>query len=182
MNIDRIIDAVCNLKNKFQTNDPFALCDGLGIDIISQPMGKSRDSCKGFCARKAGMDFITINSDLMHNYQVMVVAHELGHCVLNPNAKTLNYNDNSYFDTTDSDEKEANFFAAELLLTDNDVMDAINDELTYMNAASILGVPPEFMDFKLRIMAYKGYKLTPPMFALGNCFGDIEVRYNDNDF
>jgi len=181
VNIDKIVDIVCSLKNKYQTNNPFLLCEAMGITVIMQSMGKQQDSCKGFVTRSFGIDIITINSDLSDRFQIFVCGHELGHIMMNPKQKTLSYSDNSYFDTTSSDEKEANYFAAELILSDDEVMDAVNEELTYNKAAAILCVPADFLDLKLRIMCEKGYKLIPPMIALGDCFGEIEVRYDDDE-
>ena len=177
MNTKKIIDSVCRIKNEFQTNDPFIICEEAGITVNLQPMGKMPDSCKGFFMRRCGFDLITINSDLVEDLQRLVAGHELGHCVLNPRNIPLTFSDEVFFDTTNEDEKEANYFAAELLLSDDDVLEAINSDLTYIRAAAILNVPAEFMDLKLRLMRFKGYKLAPPMIALGNCFGDIEMKY-----
>lgn len=180
MNIDKIVENVCFLKNKYQTNDPFLICEAMGIAVELQSMGEKQDSCKGFVTRMCGIDIVTINSDLIDRFQLFACAHELGHIITNPKRKTLSYSDNNYFDTTNEDEKEANFFAAELLLNDDEVMEAVNEELTYTKAASILRVPAELLDLKLRIMCDKGYKLIPPMIALGDCFGNIEMKYKDD--
>ena len=61
MNTKKIIDTVCRIKNEFQTNDPFAICEAAGITVNLTAMGKMPDSCKGFFMRKGGLDFITIN-------------------------------------------------------------------------------------------------------------------------
>ncbi len=180
MNIDFIVENVCYLKNIYQTNDPFALCEAIGVSVVFHSMGTQQESCKGFVTRMSGIDIVTINSDLSDLFQSFTCAHELGHIIANPERKTLSYSDNCYFDTKSSDEKEANYFAAELLLSDDEVMEAINEELTYTKAAAILCVPAELLDLKLRIMCEKGYKLTPPMIALGDCFGDIKVKYKDD--
>lgn len=181
MNTKKIIDTVCRMKNEFQTNDPFIICELAGITVNFQSMGKRSDSCKGFFMRKCGLDFITINSDLVEELQRLVAGHELGHWALNPRNIPLTFSDDVFFDTTNEDEKEANYFAAELLLPDDEVLEAINSDLTYIRAAAILKVPRDFMDLKLRLMSFKGYKLAPPMIALGNCFGDIEMKYK-NDY
>ncbi len=171
---------MCSLKNKYQTNDPFALCDAMDVSVVFHSMGNQQDSCKGFVTRMYGIDIVTINSDLSDLFQSFTCAHELGHIIANPKRRTLSYSDNSYFDTTSSDEKEANYFAAELLLSDDEVMEAVNEELTYTKAAAILCVPAELLDLKLRIMSEKGYKLIPPMIAFGDCFGEIKVKYKDD--
>ena len=81
--------------------------------------------------RKCGLDFITINSDLVEELQRLVAGHELGHRALNSRNIPLTFSDDVFFDTTNEYEKEANYFAAELLLPDDEVLEAINSDLTF---------------------------------------------------
>ena len=56
------------------------------------------------------------------------------------------------FDDSSMQEKEANLFAAEFLMGDDDVLDVLNRGTTFFSAASQLSVPMELLDFKFRIM------------------------------
>jgi len=72
--------------------------------------------------------------------------------------------------------KEANLFTAELLLDDASVFDVLNRDTTFFSAAAALYVPAELLDFKFRLMKWKGYKLTePPISARSNFLRDMEV-------
>jgi len=73
-------------------------------------------------------------------------------------------------------EKEANLFAAELILEDDKVLSALNQDTTFFSAAALLYVPAELLDFKFRIMKWKGYKVVePPINARSNFLRDMEV-------
>ena len=63
------------------------------------------------------------------------------------------------FDESSRCEKEANLFASELLISDDDFFDALDDGQSFSQAASSLNVPAEFLDFKVRLMKEKGYEL-----------------------
>ena len=78
------------------------------------------------------------------------------------------------FDTVDFREYEANIFASELLLSDEDVLETLNDDLFFFQAASVLCVPAEMLDFKFRVMKRKGYKLESPIVSHGDFMKNIE--------
>ena len=61
-------------------------------------------------------------------------------------------------------------FAAEFLLDDEEVIDVLNQDYTFFSAAAILGVPPELLDFKFRLMKWKGYKLMEAPIISDSCF------------
>lgn len=83
------------------------------------------------------------------------------------------------FDESSMMEKEANLFAAEFLMDDRDVLRALNRDTTFFSAAAMLRVPAELLDFKFRVMKWKGYKLIePPINANSNFLHDIEVPEN----
>lgn len=88
------------------------------------------------------------------------------------------------FDESSMMEKEANLFAAEFLMDDRDVLCALNRDTTFFTAAAMLRVPAELLDFKFRVMKWKGYKLIePPITASSKFLRDMEVPedadYND---
>lgn len=83
------------------------------------------------------------------------------------------------FDQNSIMEKEANLFAAELILEDDKVLSALNQDTTFLSAAASLYVPAELLDFKFRIMKWKGYKMVePPISARSNFLRDMEVPEN----
>lgn len=95
-------------------------------------------------------------------YQRIIVSHELGHAVLHRKSGVKAFHDIGLFDESSLTEKEANLFAAEYLLDDEKVLNTLNRDTTFFSAAAKLLVPVELLDFKFRVMKWKGYKLIEP--------------------
>ena len=77
-------------------------------------------------------------------------------------------------------EYEANAFAAELLLKDEDDLELLNDDISFFSVASTLRVPHELLDFKFRVLKRKGYQfIEPPLQAGSKFLRDIEVNYHE---
>ena len=61
--------------------------------------------------------------------------------------------------------------------------EALNQDTTFFSAASALCVPAELLDFKFRVMKWKGYKMIePPINARSNFLKDMEVPDNADDY
>ena len=155
-----ICEEVEKVKKKFYEKDPFVLCKDMGISVLYRPMGKEADDCKGFFLPQSRIRCIVINSDLSHELQRVICAHELGHAVLHKNiAGVKDFHDFNMFNINSERENEANIFAAELLLEDEDVYYALNEDTTFFQTALDMRVPFELLDFKFRVMKWKGYKI-----------------------
>ena len=178
MTVDFICREVERLKRKFHETDPFKLCDAMGIILLYEPMGTYSGACKGFFLAQSRKRSITVNSDLPEAIQRIIVTHELGHAVLHAKAVGVNaFHDFELFDSTSFMEYEANIFAAEFLMDDDDVLEKLNEDISFFGAASLLRVPPELLDFKFRLMKRNGYKLIdPPLMANSNFLKDVETE------
>ena len=67
--------------------------------------------------------------------------------------------DSLLYNMTDRTEYEANLFAADLLLPDEEVFDASHDnELDYFGLCSTLNTTPDLMSFKLYSLIRRGNK------------------------
>jgi Zn-dependent peptidase ImmA (M78 family) len=163
------------IKKKHGGTDPYKLCQAMKITVLFEPMGKYDGACKGFFIVQSRISVIIINSDLPSYIQRIIMAHELGHAVLHrKTAKVSAFHDFALFDSTSQMEYEANIFAAELLMEDGDILDILNDDLSFFGVASSRCVPPELLDFKFRIMKKKGYKMIdPPLMANGDFLKNI---------
>jgi Zn-dependent peptidase ImmA (M78 family) len=124
---------------------------------------------------------ITINSDLPKMIQKIICAHELRHAVLHAQTAGVEaFHDTGLFDTASVAEYEANVFAAELLLKDEDVLELLNDDTSFFSVASMLRVPQELMDFKFHILQRKGHQFIEPPFQSDSKFlRDIEVNCHE---
>lgn len=166
------------LKIKYRTDDPYEICDAMKIQVMKRPMGTSAQSCKGFFLVSSRCKIIVINSDLPEEIQRIILVHELGHAVLHSGLPLSAYHEFALFDNTDRMEYEANIFAAEFMLEDHDVLSTCEDQ-DFFRTASCLGVPPELLDFKLRILQQQGVQINAPCIARGNFLKrDLEQPMN----
>ena len=83
--------------------------------------------------------------------------HEIGHAVLHrKKAEIKCFHDFQIFDSTSGNEYEANMFAADYLLRDEDVLQRLNSYQSFFQTAAELNVPPELLDFKFKMMKMRG--------------------------
>lgn len=153
------------LKAKLHTADPYEICAEMRIRIELQPMGTNPGSCKGFFLTRFRKKVITLNSDLPEEIRRIILIHELGHAVLHSSLQLCEFHEFSFMCDTNRLEYEANIFAAEFILEDDEVLEAVKEENDYFRCAQILSVPPEVLDFKLRLMERRGFELNAPHIA-----------------
>lgn len=156
---------VDRVRAKYGTADPLEICDAMGIRVSEKPMGTHPDSCKGFLLVNARCKRAVINDDLGEEDKRIILPHELGHGVLHVPQGLLAFHEISLLDETQKLELEANMFAAELVIDSDELMDHLHSGLDFFQIASVLAVPPEFLDFKLRLMNQEGYEVTAPYLA-----------------
>lgn len=181
MAYDNIVRSVAKLKAKCGETDPFALCSLLGIPVCYSAMGSGKNAIKGFFVKSNRIKVITVNSDLPYRIQRIINAHELGHAILHADSGMHAFHELALFDESSRCEKEANLFASELLISDDDFFCALEDGQAFSCAASSLNVPPELLDFKARIMRAKGYHVNDSPITVGSCFlKNIELPIQDD--
>lgn len=164
------------IKEKYDETDPERLAEQMKILVSREPMGLFEGCCKGFFLVHRRKKHITINGDLPDVLQKVVLAHELGHCVLHSGSSSAAFHEVILFDTADQKEYEANVFASELLLPDEAVLEVLNDDMFFFQAAKALYVPSELLDFKFRILKRRGYKVESPITANGDFLKNLEQR------
>ena len=176
MTIDYISGEVRRVKEKYGETDPVRLAKAMGGLTLDQPMGTSPNACKGFFFSQSRMQVITVNSDLSEELQNIILSHELGHAVLHRKVTGVKaFHDFRLFDETSNYEYEANIFAADLLMEDDKVLSLLNGDISFFGAAAELGVPPELLDFKFRVLKRRGYKvIDPPIRARGDFLKKIQ--------
>ena len=157
MTADWIMSCVRDLRQKYREGDPFRLARSMGILVLEEPMGTGDSCCKGFFFVQSRIPAIVVNADLPLLLQRIIVMHEIGHAVLHrKKVGSACFHDYELFDAASLTEYEANIFAAEYLLEDDAVLEALNADLSFFQAAALLQVPPELLSFKFRMMKQKG--------------------------
>ena len=177
-NIDYISRMANELIQKFDTRNPFEICQGLDIKIRLKDLGRD---IKAYYFYHSRIRNIVLNSNVSDAVRRIMVAHELGHDRLHKETAMLKgFQELELFDRANPAEYEANLFAAELLIGDDEVLGLLNDEdKTFFDVARALYVPADLLDFKFRVLKHKGYRVQAPFTASGNflkndiddCFG-----------
>lgn len=137
-----IRETVRGLCLKYDTINPYELAECLGIDVIYQKLGQVRGYY--FCQNR--IKLIYINNDLADYTEKFVLAHELGHAVMHPKSCTPFLQ--TTFWSVNRLEIEANKFAAELLITDDDLQE--HWEYSVDELAMFYGLPKEIIELRLR--------------------------------
>ena len=113
---------VDKLVKKYGTRDPFRLADELGVIVQFSDL----KSLSGLYTPMKKQRVILLNSGLRNDennkYLNAVMAHELGHAILHRESQCYFFSDSTFF-LKSKPEIEANFFAAELLISDREIME-----------------------------------------------------------
>ena len=121
-------------------------------------------SLKGFCFISCQTTYVVINTILADAVKQIVAAHELAHIILHRSQlKIAPMKDTILYDMASLTEYEANLFAADLLLDDEEIHKLSQDEdMDYFNMCKSLYVTPDFMSFKLFSLIRRGHAYNLP--------------------
>jgi len=134
---------VNHLIDKFNTNDPFSLSEHLNINIIYTDL-KNIWGMYRYIKRNS---FIFINNNISDIEKRFVLSHELGHAILHTKNNCFYLKHNTFMKVS-TFENEANDFAAELLITNEDIKEAIDKQFSIEQMACYFEVPLELVEFK----------------------------------
>lgn len=157
-----IYKEVERLVGKYGTRDPFEILDRMHI-VVGETSRYQK--LKGYCFMSCQTIYVMISSFLSDEEKKIVAAHELGHILLHRDRlKMAPMKDDILYNMKDNTEYQANLFAADLLLADNDVADMSgNEDLDYFGFCSSLNSSPELMSFKLYSLIKRGQLYHMPM-------------------
>ena len=147
--ISRILEEVDKLTKKYKTRDPFEIAKGLNIDIIYHDLG----NLKGYYYYQSRMKYIVINKNISEDLKPVICAHELGHDRLHLHfAKNFAIREFGLFDMSSKPEREANLFAAELLIDETRFLELVFDGNSFFYISNKLNVPIELIQYKREIL------------------------------
>ncbi len=171
-----IIDTVEKLVKKHHSRDPYELCKLLGIKIHYYDMEKK---LKGFFFYQSRQKNIVIDSNVNEVLERILIAHELGHAILHTKiAMMKGFQEMEVLDGSSQEEDEANFFAAELLLEDEKVLECLS-EYSFFETAKILYVPAALLDYKFSLLHEKGELVNPMYIRKSGFLKDNLGEYDD---
>ncbi|MGN1120146.1 MAG: ImmA/IrrE family metallo-endopeptidase [Oscillospiraceae bacterium] len=154
--MQHIIDEARLVREEYGGRDVFETAENSGVKVWFRQLG----SLKGFYLCENGVRYIIINEALDRSEKRVVCAHELGHDRLHRELSAGGIRENTMLLSCDKTEREANLFAAELLISDEEIL----SELEYCRdidmVAYELGFPRELISLKLELLNFAGGSFT----------------------
>ena len=143
--LDHVRTIAQHMMKKYKTNNPFELAEYLKIKIMYEYLGKHT---RGFYQLCPKVKIIHINNELESETRIIVCAHELGHAVLHPKVNIM-FVQNHTLCVKKKFEREANIFAAELLIPNGLLLE--NPEYSVDQIAALHNIPLDLLKHKYNI-------------------------------
>ncbi|KJS20450.1 MAG: hypothetical protein VR72_14540 [Clostridiaceae bacterium BRH_c20a] len=154
-NREYIQNVANELIKKFDTRDPFQLCQAIGVEVFYADLG----SLKGMYKYLKKNRFAVINENLDSFTKTLVCAHELGHDILHQNlARTVCLQEFILYDMKSRPEYEANLFASEILLPDDIILSLARDGYDIEQISKELCTDINLIALKVSSMNTRGYR------------------------
>ena len=153
-----IVTIANNIVNKFDTRNPIKLANYLDITIIPCNFQKQRGAYKVLHKNR----FIFLKNDLSEVMQSIVLLHEIGHDQLHRNtAKEIGgIREFNIFDMKDNRmEYEANLFAAQVSIPDDEILDYIEKGYDIQQIAMAMYSDINLIALKVDTLISQGYRL-----------------------
>ena len=153
------------LVRRYGTRDPFELISAVPDMKLWVTDNFQEDGLKGFATIQNRTKYIVVNGLLIPEEQLVVAAHELGHIYkheLRLRAQPLR--DFEIYAAQGKLEREANFFAADFLISDEQALDEIHScGADFFSVAKLLRIPAPFFAFKLYSLVERGTPMRMPV-------------------
>lgn len=154
-NREYIQNVANKLIKKFDTRDPFQLCQAIGVEVFYADLG----SLKGMYKYLKKNRFAVINENLDPFTKTLVCAHELGHDILHQNlARKVCLQEFILYDMKSRPEYEANLFASEILLPDDIIFNLARDGYDIEQISKELCTDINLIALKVSSMNTRGYR------------------------
>lgn len=154
----KIVDLANQLYAKYQTRNPRELADALGVIIMPPRAFKSQ---KGAYKVILNNRFIFIKENMNPVLENIVLLHELGHDQLHRDSAiaTGGFQEFNIFDmSVNRMEYEANIFASQISLPDEEILDYIESGYDIQQIASIMNSDINLVALKNDTLISQGYR------------------------
>ena len=154
-NREYIQNVANKLIKKFDTRDPFQLCQAIGVEVFYADLGSLKWMYKYLKKNR----FAVINENLDPFTKTLVCAHELGHDILHQNlARKVCLQEFILYDMKSRPEYEANLFASEILLPDDIILSLARDGYDIEQISKELCTDINLIALKVSSMNTRGYR------------------------
>ncbi len=177
---------ICKVARKYRRrcdcNDPYRLASDLGIIVMYEDLGDpSGNKAMTYCNSR--IFIIILNYNLPEVVQAFILYHEIGHYALHKDYFKKPHIEKDVYGNQQK-ETEANKFAAEMILDDDEILEEIQESgYTFYQIASLHKVPFEILAYKFMLLEEKGYDIPPiPEYPSSDFLtGDLGMDENWND-
>lgn len=155
-----IVQKANRLLNQCGTRNPNKIARELGIEVMYLPFARQRGAYKVIMRNR----FMFIKNDLHPVMENIVLLHELGHDTLHRNEATKvgGFEEFNIFDMRDSRmEYEANVFASQIVLPDDDFLELAEQGYDTQQIARTLKSDINLVALKADTLISQGYRLRP---------------------
>ncbi|WP_235838835.1 MULTISPECIES: ImmA/IrrE family metallo-endopeptidase [Desulfosporosinus] len=169
LNKAHIYESAEKYVRRFGTRDPFAIADGLGIEVLFR---NDFAKLKGLYRVIQRNRFIFLNNNLPEQVQTLVCAHELGHDAHHRDlADDSPFREYVLYSMNTRPEYEANLFAASLLLPDNEVHEYAREGYDVVQISAMMNTDINLMLIKMGDMNSRGYSFNTAYTPLSDFLG-----------
>ncbi len=151
------------IYRRFNTREPHRIAKELGLQIIYAPFQRQYGAYKVLLRNR----FIFLREGLEPNVESAVLFHEIGHDRLHRQqaVRASGFEEFSLFGLIDNEmEAEANAFAAQLSISDDDFLELAYRKFDVQQIANTLCAYPGLVVYKCHIMKERGMQLSCPEF------------------
>lgn len=156
----KIVKEADRLVERCDTRDPMRLVDDLGITVLERPFTVQRGAYKIVLRQP----FIFLKQDLDPVMKQIVVCHEIGHHALHRNeaVNAGGFREFELFNMTGKRmEYEANIFAAQVSLPDDEVLEYVCQGFDIEQVAGAMRSDINLVALKIATLRLQGYDFRP---------------------
>ena len=132
-----------SLVRRYNSRNPFEIIENLNAIVVFYPL----EGVRGFYQYFQRNNIIYIDERLSDKEKLFVCAHELAHMILHKKSNEIFMDSRTHF-KTNKFETEADTFAMELLVSDEDIEE--NKDFTTMQIARLLGYDQRLVELRLK--------------------------------
>lgn len=155
-----IVKKANRLVNELGTRNPQTMARELGIEIIPLDFKRQRGAYKVLMRNR----FIFIKSDLHPVMENIVLSHEIGHDILHRDEaiRAGGFKEFNIFDMRQNRmEYEANIFASQISLPDDEILEYIEQGFDIQQIARAMHSDINLVALKTDTLISQGYRLRP---------------------
>lgn len=134
---------VNQLVRKFGTRNPLEIAERMGCIIVRYPL----EGVRGFYHYFQRNHIIYVDDRLPDHMILFVIAHELGHVLLHKKSNAIFMDTRTHF-VKNKYENEANLFAMDLLISDEDIEEHL--DFTTSQLSTLYGYHKSLIELRMR--------------------------------